>query len=138
MSEAARSTGARERLEEASRDLLYVSETESPFEYVELPGSPRAELTPEAVRAALGEAEGTPVQEITLDRFLAGHIEEADPADPVAQENAGRFRALKRVLEETLSGVKVFRVGDVQVRYHALGRTQDGRVAGLAAGALET
>ncbi len=128
----------RGRLEAAAEGLLFLSESESPFEYVELPGEPPAELTPDAVRAALGEPEDTPVAELTLDRFLAGHIEEADPADPVAQEQVARFQALKQALTTHLADVRVFRVGDVQVRYHALGRTPDGRIAGLAASALET
>jgi hypothetical protein len=130
--------GLRERLEAAAEGLLFISESESPFEYEELPGDAPAELTPDAVRAALGEPEGTPVAELTLDRFLAGHIEEADPADPVAQEQVTRFQALKQAVTEGLADVRVFRVGDVQVRYHALGRTPDGKIAGLAASALET
>lgn len=130
--------GVKQRLEAAAEGLLFISESESPFEYVELPGEAPAELTADAVRAALGEAEGAPASETTLDRWLAGHIEEADPADPVAQENVARFQALKRALTECLADVKVFRVGDAQVKYYALGRAPDGRVAGLAASALET
>jgi histidine triad (HIT) family protein len=130
--------GVRERLEGAAEGLLFVSESESPLEYVELPGEAPAELTANAVRAALGEAEDAPASETTLDRWLAGHIEEADPADPVAQENVARFQALKGALTECLADVKVFRVGDAQVRYYALGRAPDGRVAGLSASALET
>jgi hypothetical protein len=136
--ERAKGRGVRERLEEAAEGLLFISESESPFEFEELAGDAPAELTPDAVRTALGEPEGTPVAELSLDRFLAGHIEEADPADPVAQENVGRFRALEQALTESLADVRVFRVGDVQVRYHALGRTPEGRIAGLAASALET
>jgi hypothetical protein len=128
----------RERLEAAAEGLLFLSETESPFEYEELPAGSPEELTADAVRAALGEPEGTPAAELSLDRFLAGHIEEADPADPVAQEGVARFQALKQALAESLADVRVFRVGDVQVRYHALGRAPDGRVAGLSASALET
>lgn len=138
MSENAEEQGARARLEAAAEGLLFISESESPFEYEEFPGESPEELTPAAVRAALGEPEDTPVAELSLDRFLSGHIEEADPADPVAQESVGRFRALKQALAESLGDVKVFRVGDVQVRYHALGRAPDGRIAGLAASALET
>jgi hypothetical protein len=138
MTENAEGQGVRERLEAAAEGLLFISESESPFEFEELPGGAPAELTPDTVRAALGEPEGTPVAELTLDRFLAGHIEDADPADPVAQENVARFQALKQALTESLSDVRVFRVGDVQVRYHALGRTPDGKIAGLVASALET
>jgi hypothetical protein len=138
MSENAAERGVRARLEAAADGLLFISESESPFEYVELPGGASRALTPDAVRAALGEPRTTPVAELTLDRFLAGHIEEADPADPVSQANVARFRALRRALTDTLAEVKVFRVGEVQVRYYALGRAPDGSAAGLVASALET
>ncbi|MET0398667.1 MAG: nuclease A inhibitor family protein [Longimicrobiaceae bacterium] len=138
MSESAERRSTRERLEAAAEGLLFISETESPFEYEELPGDAPEELTADAVRKALGEPEGTPAAELSLDRFLAGHIEEADPADPVAQESVPRFQALKQALAGSLADVRVFRVGDVQVSYHALGRAPDGTVAGLSASALET
>lgn len=138
MQRSSETTEVRERLESAADGLLFISETESPFEYEELPHGASVALTPDSVREALGEPEATPVEETSLDRFLSGHIERADPEDPVAQENVGRFQALKEALTDSLSDVKVFRVGEVQVRYHVLGRTPDGRVAGLAASALET
>ena len=138
MSESTADGGVRGRLEAAAAGLLYVSETESPFEYVEFPGAAPGKPTCARVRAALGEARDTPVRELSLDRFLAGHIEAADPADPVAQENVARFQALKQALADHLPGVRVFRVGDAQVRYYALGRAPDGTLAGLAVSALET
>lgn len=127
----------RERLEAAADGLLFLSEMDAPFEYVELPGIPAGEVTPEAVASALGSP-GAHVETRSLDDFLAGHIDQADPADPVAQENVPRFRALKAALTEILSDVQVFRVGEVEVRYYAIGRTEDGRVAGLTTCALET
>lgn len=126
----------RKRLEKAAEGLLFISETDAPFQYVELPGA--TELTPDAIRAALGEPETTPVSERTLDKFLAGHIEKADPADPVAQANVKDFQALKKALRKELEGVTVFRVGDVQLRYYIVGTTPEGTVAGLVTEAVET
>lgn len=130
-------TAVRVRLEAAADGLLFLSETDAPFEYVELPGIPDGEVTTEAVASAVGSA-GAPVETRSLDDFLAGHIDQADPADPVAQENVPRFRALKAALTESLSDVRVFRVGEGEVRYYVLGLTVDGRVAGLTTRALET
>lgn len=129
-------TGTRERLEQAAEGLLFLSETDAPFEYVELPGI-TGEMTAEVVASAV-DAAGAPVETRSLDDFLAGHIERADPADAVGQANVPRFRALKAVLAETLSGVRVFRVGEVDLRYYVLGRTKEGGVAGLVTRALET
>lgn len=130
-------TDPRARLESAADGLFFLSEIDAPFEWVELLDAPAGELTPESVARGLGEPE-VPVETRSLDDFLAGHIEKADPADPVGQENVPRFRALKEAVAATLSDVRVFRVGEVEVRYYVLGRIRDGRVAGLMTRALET
>lgn len=127
----------RERLTAAAAGLLFLSEMDAPFEYVELPDIADGEVTSQAVASAAGSS-GAPVAMRSLDEFLAGHIDQADPADPVGQENVPRFRALKAALTETLSDVRVFRVGEVEVSYYVIGRTEGGCVAGLVTRALET
>lgn len=127
----------RGELEQSAAGLLYISETDAPFEYVELSPAP-AELSPEAVREALGEPAGTPVSTQTLDTFFTPMIERADPADPVMQANVEPFRKLKQKLRDELDGTTVFRVGEVELRCYLLGRTRDGRVAGLVTRAVET
>lgn len=138
VSEAGRTAEAvRARLERAADGLLFLSEVDAPFEYVELPGIPDGEIAADAVAEALGEPDA-PMEARSLDDFLAGHVEHVDPADTVAQQNVARFEALKAALMERLSGVCVFRVGAVEVRYYVIGRTAEGRVAGLVTRALET
>ena len=124
-------------LEQASQGLLYLSEGEAPFEYVELAAASAADLTPARFAPLVGAAPGTPVAEESLDRFLSGHLEGADPADPVAREQQGPFASLKALLEARLSGARVLRVGAVEIRCYLVG-VSDGGVAGLATTAIET
>jgi propanediol dehydratase small subunit len=113
---------------------VYTSEGDAPFEYVELGAAP----LPEGFRALVGAAPGARVEEVTLDRFLAGHIEESDPADPAAQALRERYTALRQALRDTLAEVRVFRVGEVEIRCYAVGRTPEGTLAGLATTAWES
>lgn len=127
----------RAELEAASRGLLYLSEGEAPFEYVELVGATAADLAPARFAELVGAAAETPVEEQSLDRFLRGHLDAADPADPVAREQQGSFGALRALLQARLAGVRVLRIGAVQIRCYVVG-VSDGRVAGLATTAIET
>lgn len=104
---------------------MYVSEGDAPFVYVE---PTELELHPAGVR----------VEEVSLERFFAGHIQESDPSDPVAQAQVERFRALQQTLRESLRDVRVIRVGEVEIRCYIVGRTASGSLAGLATTAWES
>ncbi|MBD0319044.1 MAG: nuclease A inhibitor family protein [Gemmatimonadetes bacterium] len=125
----------RARLEAAAEGLVYLSEGDAPFEFVELGAA--GTLTPESF-AALAGSPGAPVEEVPLDRFFAGHIEESDPGDPTAQSLVPRYRALRDALRETLSDVRVFRIGEMELRCYTVGRTPAGTIAGLVTTAWET
>ncbi|HEX8213013.1 MAG TPA: nuclease A inhibitor family protein [Longimicrobium sp.] len=126
----------RVRLERAAEGLVYTSEGDAPFEWVEL-GAAQA-LTPEGFRALAGAAPGARVQEVPLDRFFAGHIEESDPGDPAAQALRERYEALREALRDSLAEVRVFRVGEVEIRCYVVGRTPGGTTVGLVTTAWET
>jgi hypothetical protein len=125
-------------LERASRGLLYLSEGEAPFEYVALPGAGAADLAPERFGAAVGAPPGTRVTEESLARFFRAQLGGVDPADPVALGEQGAFGALVALLQARLAGVRVLRVGEVQIRCYVVGVAADGAVAGLATTAVET
>lgn len=137
----------RARLEAVADGLLFISEGDAPFEFFRLPAPPAEDaagddaggpLTVEEFRAALGVGGDVRVEAVPLDRFFAGHVEDADPADPVMRRQVPRFRALRETLRRELSGVRVFRVGEVEVRAYVAGRAPDGGVAGLATTLYET
>jgi hypothetical protein len=104
---------------------VYVSEGDAPFVYVE---PAELELHPAAVR----------VEEVSLERFFAGHIQESDPHDPVARAQVERFRALRETLRDSLRDVRVIRVGEVEIRCYLVGRTASEDLAGLATTAWES
>jgi hypothetical protein len=128
---------ARQRLERAARDLVYISESDAPFTWVHFADGGAESLSPAGV-ALLAGAPMDQVEERPLERFFAGHIERADPHDPVAQANVGRYLALRETLHKELGGVRAFRVGRVNLRCLLIGRLPDGTLGGLETQALET
>ena len=132
------SAAVRRRLERAAGGLLYTSESDHPFEYVFLAAELPGPVTGPAFHRAAGLADGTPVEERTLDDFFAGHIERVDPNDSAAVALVPRYRALKRTLATAVRGARVFRVGRVVIRCYLVGTDARGNVVGLATTAVET
>lgn len=126
------------RLERAADGLLYTSESDYPFTFYHRPARLRAPLTVSAFRAAAGVPADSLVEEVSLDTFLARHIERVDPNDAAAVALAPRYRALKRTLRETVRGVRVFRVGRIAIRCYLVGVDLFGNVTGLETVAIET
>lgn len=127
----------RRRLEEAADGLLYSSEGDHPFTWVELP-APAGPLDADAFRALIGADPGTRVEEVDLARFLRHHTDAVDPYDERAQALRPRYERLRDVLVDRLAPVRVFRVGTVRIDCYLVGPGPDGRLAGLHTVAIET
>lgn len=114
----------RTRLERAAEGLVYLSEGDAPFQYVEF--------------AALPAPAGARVEEVTLERFFRGHIEEVDPSDATSVALRDRYAALRDTIREVLPDVRVYRVGEVEIRCYLVGSAPGGGLAGLMTTAWET
>jgi hypothetical protein len=127
------------RIAAASDGLLYSSESDRPFEPFFRPAErvPDA-LDPRSFAALVGAAPDDPAEEVSLERFLAPHIQYVSPADTRAWERLPRYVALRDLLTTELGDVRVFRIGRVQVRCHAVGRDRAGNLLGVETVAIET
>ena len=132
----------RARLELASGDLLYTSESDYPFTW--FAGAPPASvplalpLSIGTMRAVVGAPPDAPAEVISLDAFFARHIERVDPYDSAAVALVPRYVALRETIRRTLPGVQVFRIGAIQVHCYAVGVDREGHVVGLETIAIET
>jgi hypothetical protein len=114
-------------LRKASQGLQFVSETEADFEpFVWKEGS---QLTYERLLTLSGAEPGTPVEEITLDDFFRA----------VPSEDKARFQKLTKALQEQLSAIKVYKLGEeAEKDVYIVGKSKDGRWAGLKTSVVET
>jgi histidine triad (HIT) family protein len=115
-------------LVKASKDLLMPSESDAPFEPLlwDDPGKP---LSPDVVRKLAGAGKKTAVEELTLDALFK----------VVPSEDQANFQKLAAALKQQLSGVKVYKVGDEAEReVYIVGKTSDGKLAGLKTTVVET
>jgi hypothetical protein len=62
-----------------------------------------------------------------------------DILDQVPDEDRAKFQKLGQVIQEQLSGVKVYRVGDEPEKaVYIVGKTKEGKWAGLKTSVVET
>jgi len=86
-------------------------------------------LTDEHLLELAGEEEGTAVEQESLDDFFHA----------VPPEDKETFQKLAKVLQEQLSGVKVYKVGDEsEKQVYIVGKTSDGKWGGLKTTVVET
>jgi len=153
---ASASTGRislRDELEKAVAGLSYTSESDYPFRFFALPAESDADLTPRGFLNRIGVSQqfidevNLPIdrliEERTFDDFfptdddLASHYG-TDATAPEVVAESKRFRKLEAVLRKRLRGVKVLRVGQVEMRCYIAGLDEHGDIAGLVTTAVET
>lgn len=154
----------RAAVERAAEGLWHTSESDAPYRFAYAANPARRAVSPELVRELFAPAHDALAQDVfgpgTSLPPLAGRAVEVrdaaewlsrleevyDPADPVAVENARRFGALRRTLEDAVRDLVVVRFGDDlgagrvggAISTFVVGTTADGDVAGLFTGAVET
>jgi hypothetical protein len=124
------------KLEDAAKDLLYISETDAPLEPF-FWSAENEELTPEFIKQQAKLPDDAPVSTQVLDElFEPVAIEEEWMNDEEIAE-ARRFQNLQTTLEENLKDVKVFRFGETDLDVFIIGKTDDG-LAGVRTKVVET
>jgi histidine triad (HIT) family protein len=115
-------------LTKASKGLLFPSESEAPLEPFAWEDAPD-KLTDKQVLKLAGAEEGTTVEQMTL----------ADLLRAVPPEYKAEFNNLAQALQEQLSGIKVYKVGDeAEKDVYLVGKTEGGPWAGLETTLVET
>ncbi|MEO8563277.1 MAG: nuclease A inhibitor family protein [bacterium] len=130
----------RDVLEAAANGLVYSSEVDRPFAFVRIAGAnvPVAKLTADAV-VAMTDSLGADVTETSLEDLLARHIEQVDAHDRVSQGLIPRYQSLRDTLRRLLGDVRVFRLGQNEVRCVVLGNDPDtGELVGLETVSIES
>ena len=114
-------------LARASRGLRYTSETDAGFEPFAWKDGDA--LTEGRLLHLAGEPAGTAVEPTSLDDFFRA----------VPAEDRAAFQKLAGALRAQLSGVQVYKVGDeAERRVYLVGKSRDGRWAGLRTTVVET
>jgi hypothetical protein len=123
-------------LQEATRGLLFMSESDYPFEVVRWEGV--EEVSPEYLRKVAGQEATAVVEERTIADFFRVAAGEQEWKGAAELALAKRYQSLVRLLEENLKEVKVYRVGEINIGVYVLGRSEEGNWLGVSTRVVET
>ena len=124
------------QLSSAAQGLLFLSETDAPFEVVHW--SAQGKLTPAQVLQLTDHPPDAPIEVVSIDEFFAIATAKEDWHDQDEQETVQRFQNLVSTLKQNLSQLQVYRVGSVNIDAYIVGVTDSGDYAGLATKLVET
>src|SRR5215218_9347349 len=116
-----------QQIQEASAGLLFISESDQPFEVV---GFKSNEIESE-IRKAVQKPAATPIEEQAVDYFFRNMVKTYPGYSREQEATALRFLKLKELLRQKLNDPRVYRIGSIQVDAFILGKLQDGTIGGL-------
>lgn len=123
------------QLSQASEGLLWQSESDYPFQTVEMKdvGDIKSKLLELTDCPA-----DTAVEVKKLDSFFSQATQEKDWYNDEEMLMCKRYQALVNLLKTHFTNIKVYRVGETCVNCYILGKTKSGAIAGLSTISVET
>lgn len=128
--------GLSKRIEKIAKGLYYISESDaeiSPFV-----GEKAADVTKETLLSQTKNKPDAPVEERNFEDFFNRLTKTEDWFGDEETKSAKKFGELKELLEENLKGLKVFKVGRIEIDIYVVGLDRQGNLAGIKTQAVET
>jgi hypothetical protein len=124
-----------DRLKQATADLLWMSESDYPFEIVTWAQS--VEMTPTGLFSNLADA-NLEIETITLTDLFAPVLTIEDWYEEEELEQVNRYTDLFHAIDSNLHDVRVFRIGSIEIAVYIVGKTPNGDIVGLKTQVVET
>lgn len=125
-----------EHLNRAAEGVLYMSESDYPFEVVRLKIT--EPLSPSSLLQKLDMAEDTPVEVLSYGEFYDPTAPDPDWYGEQERAEAARYRSLMQLLEDNLTDINIYRLGEIEIDIYILGQADSGEIIGLSTKAMET
>src|SRR5215813_6914448 len=124
----------KERFDQLSEGLLFMSETDAPLEYFELSPDKSKQWPPSTggqFLSLIGEDQATPVGDLAPEKFFRD-------LRPGNEDREDQVVALQKAMTGELRNLEGFRVGQIQIKIFVLGTDGSGKVVGLRTFSVET
>lgn len=123
-----------EKLTTLTQDLLWMSESDYPWEVVSYNCS---NITPEKLLEQSNLPADTPIETVTIERFFAPALREQSWYNEEELETRNRYQQLFNFLTEQLNDLRVYRLAEVEIDVYVLGTVED-KTVGLKTTVIET
>jgi hypothetical protein len=125
---------SKERFDQLSEGVLFMSETDAPLTYYELSPEKSQQWPPSTgvqFLQMIGEDPTTHVEELAPEKFFRD-------LRPGNEDREDQVAALQKAMTGELRNLEGFRVGEIQIQIFVLGIDDSGKVAGLQTLSVET
>nr|2O3B_B Chain B, Sugar-non-specific nuclease inhibitor [Nostoc sp. PCC 7120 = FACHB-418] len=126
-----------EQLKQASDGLLFMSESEYPFEVFLWEGS-APPVTHEIVLQQTGHGQDAPFKVVDIDSFFSRATTPQDWYEDEENAVVAKFQKLLEVIKSNLKNPQVYRLGEVELDVYVIGETPAGNLAGISTKVVET
>jgi hypothetical protein len=125
-----------EALHQLTQGLLWMSESDYPFETVYLQGLP--EIGGPFLRKLCGQPDDAAIETVSIDEFFRIATSEDSWRSTESRQQAQRYRKLVQTMKDNLDELKVYRVGKINMPVYVLGRGKTGNWLGISTRIVET
>lgn len=125
-----------QKLTNASKDLIYISETDANFE--PFAWGKVESISTETILEKTGSKPNATIEEQSFEDFFARLTTVKDWFGASEKRDAQNFADLKAILETNLRNLKVFRIGHIQISIYVVGFDSDSNLFGVKTNAVET
>jgi hypothetical protein len=120
-----------DRLQQATEDLLWVSESDYPFQIVKWSNK-------EIDSMLFADRADEEIKVISIDDFFAPALKVEDWYETEELATVDRYKLLLETINANLTELKVFRLGSIEIDIYIVGKTPSGDVIGLQTTTVET
>lgn len=124
-------------LQELTENLFWMSETDAPIQVVCWDDCAEVESDKQILERT-NHSPTDPIEIVELEQFFEPVVTEQDWFGDEEKETAAKYRSLLSALKQSLSGIKVYRVGEVEVDVYVVGVSEAKSVVGIATQVVET
>ena len=126
------------KLKLATDGLLFMSESEYPFEVFFWQSKEKQQVDTEFVLSKLNKPSDTKVEFVDLDSFFEVATTEEEWHSKEDKEIVKKYQNLVKIIKENLSDIKVAKLGDIEIDVYIVGQVASGDLAGLSTKIIET
>ena len=134
--EVSKDTNFEDKLKKLCRGLIYISETDAEiFPFI---GEVCQEVSADTLLFQIESYTDPIIEENNFGDFFSNLIIKRDWFDRERLKMTENFAELKKLLEENLCDLKVFKLGEIEIDIFVVGLDHDKRLTGIKTKAVET
>lgn len=124
---------------QASKDLLFMSESDYPFEtFFWQAEDKQTNINANLILQKTEHPPNTPVQFIDIDSFFTIATTEQDWHNSEDKETIKKYQNLVKVIKDNLTDITIARLGKIEIDVYIIGKTANSDFAGLLTKVIET